>query len=130
MDDRELDARIDELRRPGQIEKRKQMLKGSLSWAATAWIVSGVYLSLVADKFALISWGSLLYFLPGALVARWLFGALGHGLDRLLLLIFRQFGRFPTPAQGRALSVISLVNMIVVAAVVFVAASWFANYIS
>ena len=103
-----------------QYEKQKEMYGG---FAPYAWIGSGILLLFLDEKFTLLSWQCLLFFIVGPFLAAvllgWVFYRSQRGLEKFLTLFVSQ------PSSGAAVVVVAGVVMTLLnAGIAFVVAKY------
>lgn len=104
-----------------QDENQKEMYGG---FATYAWIGSGIVILLLDEKFTLLSWQSLLFFIVGPFLAEvvlgWVFYRTQRGLEKVLTLCVSQPASGAAAVSGLVGGVVTLLN----AGIAFVVAQY------
>lgn len=113
------DSSLNEL--DGPYEKQKEMYEGLATYA---WIGSGIVLLFFDDKFTLLSWQSLIFFLIGPFLAAVLLGWLSSGIHRGLAKILTLFGSQPFSGAAGVVGGLGVVMTLLNAGIAFVVAKY------
>lgn len=94
------------------------------AFATYAWISSGIVLLFLDEKFTLLSWQSLLFFIVGPFLAGvvlgWIFSCTQRGLEKVLTLFVSQPSSGAVVVRGLVGVVVTLLN----AGIAFVVAQY------
>lgn len=115
---------IADMRHAGMAKRRRQMRAGAQSFAMHAWIASGLYLFIFGREIPLLSMTALAYFTVGCLFARFVFGEVGHTVDRIIMWVARQVSETPSRFSGLIVAGISLLVFVANGAAIFFFADW------
>ena len=110
-----------------QYEKQKET-QGA--FATYVWIGSGLLLMFLDDKFSLISWQALGYFLVGTFAAALIFGWISYGIQRGLAKVMTLFVSGPSSSVAAFVGTLGLIVMILEVVAIFFAAKYVVTLIT
>lgn len=102
-------------------EKQKETCGG---FATYAWIGSGILLLFLDEKFTLLSWQSLLFFIVGPFLAALLLGWVFYGTQRGLAKVMTLFVSQPSSGTAVVVGLLGVVLTMLHAVVAFVVAKY------
>lgn len=104
-----------------QYEKQKEIQGG---FATYAWIGSGMLLLFLDEKFTLLSWQSLMFFVVGPFLAALLLGWVFYGTQRGLAKVLTLFVSQPSSGVAVVVGLLGVVMTLLDATIVFVVARY------
>jgi hypothetical protein len=104
-----------------QYAKQKEACGG---FATFAWIGSGILLLFLDEKFTLLSWQSLMFFIVGPFIAALLLGWVFYGTQRGLAKALTLFVSQPSSGAAVIVGLLGVVLTILHAVVAFIAARY------
>lgn len=104
-----------------QYEKQKETCGG---FATYAWIGSGILLLFLDERFVLMSWQALLFFIVGPFLAAILLGWLFYGTQRGLAKVIMVFVSQPSSGAAVVVGLLGVVMTLLNAGIAFIAAKY------